>query len=327
LFGIFVVLGFAPLLHGGLLRDLIRGLGVTAYNGPYSKVSLAGHIAFFIEEIREPKNVALLISSIILTMYSRSTSLRSMAGTWLLAVVGALCYRPLHPVDHGYLRTPLALTSAVAWAIPAAWIIKRTTEGGRLGPRPFLGVLVILFIVYETIPRLSPWNCNLRASLDAIRAAGRGDWPDLPPGGWIWYSPEKQSNYTWDDYCRLLRYVRQATGPETIVANVLKNPPFPSVNGPTGRRSPFHVESGIAWMWLIDEDLDAQFAHELQEAGFDSIVVWSREEIDSQPRLPLKRLTKVILTEYMPEARFGQVEVWRRKRKTPEVAPASLKGR
>jgi hypothetical protein len=97
------------------------------------------------------------------------------------------------------------------------------------------------------------------------------------------------------------------------VANVLKNPPFPAVNGTTGRRSPFRVESGVAWMWVVAEDLDEPFALELERLGPNSIVVWSPAEIDEQPRLSLKRLTGVITDRYAPEARFGRFEVWRRK--------------
>jgi hypothetical protein len=316
--GIFVAAAFTPLMYFGLLDDLISGLRVTAYSGPYRTTTPVRSIAIFLEQVREPKNVFLLLSLGALGFRSRSGILKPLARTWLLALAGALLYRPIHPVDHGYLKTPLALISAVAWAIPVAWIIRAAQERRRSGPGPFLGVLMIGLIVYESIPVCYPRNCSFRASLNSIRAAARGGWPDLPPGAWIWYSPERQDLYKWDAYCRLLRYVRQTTSPKTVVANILNSPPFPSVNGPTGRRSPFHVESGIAWMWLINEDLEPQFTRELEESGPDSVVVWLPEETNSQPRLPLRRLSEVILNEYTPEARFDKFEVWRRKRKTAE---------
>ncbi len=118
--------------------------------------------------------------------------------------------------------------------------------------------------------------------------------------------------YSWDGYCRLLKYVREKTGPETIVANVLKAYPFPAVNGATGRRSPFRVESGVAWMYVVAEDLDGSFARDLERLGRNSIVVWSPAEIADERRLPLERLTAVIKHRYAPEARFGRFEVWRR---------------
>ena len=73
-------------------------------------------------------------------------------------------------------------------------------------------------------------------------------------------------------------------------------------------------------MWLVAEDLDESFARELEQLGCDSIVVWSTAEIDNQPRLPLRRLTEVIVDRYEPEISFGTFDVWRRKCSTPEDA-------
>ncbi len=64
-------------------------------------------------------------------------------------------------------------------------------------------------------------------------------------------------------------------------------------------------------MWLIDLDLDIPFAESLEQTP-DSVVVWSPAEIDVQPRLKLERVTSVIRRYYLPEARFGPIEVWRR---------------
>ena len=262
--------------------------------------------------MRQPKISALGIGLLLLSM-SRDRDLKVMARTWLLALLGVLVYRPIHPVDHGYLKTPLALVGAVAWAIPIAWIVRATTAQRRIGGSTLLpGVLAILLIVYESIPTQFPGNCSIRTSIDSILAAPTGGRPEMPPGEGVWYRRER-SYYSWDGYCRLLEYVREKTGPRTIVANVLKNPPFPAVNGATGRRSPFRVESGVARMWVVAEDLDESFARELEGVGCDSVVVWAPVEIDEQPRLPLKRLTSVIIDRYAPEARFGRIEVWRRK--------------
>ena len=43
--------------------------------------------------------------------------------------------------------------------------------------------------------------------------------------------------YSWDDYCDVLRYLREKTGPETRVANALKG--FPALTGPSARLSAF----------------------------------------------------------------------------------------
>lgn len=334
-FAMFAVVGFAPLMVAGVLDDLIRSLRVASYGGPYSTFTIERSVAILGEEFGRPSTVILLAALAMLSLrpLARRASLSSTSQAWFLAVVGGLAYRPLHPVDHYYLTMPTALMSATAWAIPLAWCARMATET-PVGRRwPFAGLLAVLLLLYDVspiAPRWFPYNCSARASLGAIRAAVLGEPPPLPPGAWGWYGPMKpQEFYAWKGYNQLLRYVRETTGPETVVANVLKNPPFPAVNGPTGRRSPFRAESGIAWMWLVRQDLDETFAQELREAGADSIVVWVPEEADSQPRLPLKGLTRVILDEYAPEARFGLIEVWRRKEadEAKPTAPAPFGGR
>ena len=316
-FAIFVAVGFAPVLLSGLLDDLVRGLTILRPGGSYSDVTTARNLAILWDELRQPKNWALGISLLLLSSASRDRNLKLMARTWLLALAGALIYRAIHPYDHGYLKTPLALVGAVAWAIPIAWIIRAATAEGRMRSMLLPAVLGILLIVYEGIPMQIPSNCSVRVTIDSIRAAAIGGWPGLPPGASIWYSPLR-SSYNWDAYCRLLKYIREKAGPKTIVANVLKNFPFPSTNGATGRRSPFRVESGVPWMSIVAEDLDETFAGELERQGCDSIVVWSPAETDAEPMLPLKRLTSVIVDRYEPEARFGRFEVWRRKCAAPE---------
>ena len=64
--------------------------------------------------------------------------------------------------------------------------------------------------------------------------------------------------------------LRRTTTSDTEIANVLKQTPYPSFNGPPGRRSPFRSESGICWMLLVDMDLDDEFA---REAG---VIAWHR---------------------------------------------------
>jgi len=177
----------------------------------------------------------------------------------------------------------------------------------------FLGLLAILALMYESVPLREPWNCSLSASLDAVRAWARGGWPGAPPGAYLDYDPHFNPAHSWDDYNKLLKYVRESTGPETVVANLFRRLPLSPVNGPTGRPSPFRAESGICWMWLVRMDLDEEFARQLGAAGPDSVVVWEPGVKDVDPRLLLPKLIEAVRRDYAPEARFGTLEVWRRK--------------
>jgi hypothetical protein len=42
-------------------------------------------------------------------------------------------------------------------------------------------------------------------------------------------------------------------------------------------------------------------------------VVWDPRQRDVSPAMKLERVISVIRRDYEPEARFGHVEVWRRK--------------
>ncbi|WP_337176598.1 hypothetical protein [Paludisphaera sp.] len=310
-FALFVVAGFAPLMIAGVMGDFVRGLRVVSVGGPYSTFTPSRALDLLWEQLARPTTIPLFLA---LAALSLRGPLKGESRAWLAAMLGVLAYRPLSPVPHDYLRTPLILVEAVAWAVPVAWCLRAATAPAPLahaGRRAFLGLFALTLLLYESVPTREPYNCSFPAVVDAVGAAARGGWPDVPPGAWVWFSRSRGAIYPWHDYQRLLEYLRENTGPDTIVANVLRNMPLPPVNGPVGRRSPFRVEAGITWMWMIDEDLDERFARELREAGPDSVVVWVPGE--EQPRLPLERLIQTIREEYEPEARFGPLEVWRRK--------------
>ena len=90
------------------------------------------------------------------------------------------------------------------------------------------------------------------------RRSARSDRFPGSPGTW----------HRWNDYRALLLYIRQQTNPDTLVANVLNKYPYETINGPTGRLSPFLAESGICWMILVDLDLDSEFADALSVSRF-----------------------------------------------------------
>jgi hypothetical protein len=296
-------LGFAPLLLQGIFDDLIRGLRVVAPGGPYSRATPSVALEIIAGELSNPWTIAILGSLIALWKFDEQ--LRPLARTWFLALVAAILYRTPHPVQHGYLATVLTLICSIALALPTAKVASIIVLA-----RP-VRVLVVLLIVYEAMPRI-PFYCAPLGSIQAIGQLARGGEPTEPPPGcrYSWFRPDS-AHYQWADYSRTLDYLRRTTSPDTQIANVLRQTPLPSLNGPVGRLSPFRVESGIGWMWVIDMDLDAQFAESLVRTP-NSIAVWSPDETKVDPRLSLPRLRAVIRQFYRPEARFGSIEVWRR---------------
>lgn len=162
---------------------------------------------------------------------------------------------------------PLLLVSSITWALSGSWFV-------ALHPlsRP-IRVVAVALLAYELVP-VHPWMCSLSASVHPVRALTRGAMPDTPPLGCLQpFAPAADSPTRCEAYRSVLDYLRQATSPQTLVANVLNRCPYESLNGPAGRLSPFRVESGICWPSWVQIDLDPEFARDLLNAT-DAVVVW-----------------------------------------------------
>jgi hypothetical protein len=313
-FVLITVLLFAPLIWGGLIDDLVRGVRIAAYGGPFSKATTGGALKVLADELRSRSTQAVFVGCLLLTLLG-AVRQRHMARTWLLALAGALIYRPLHPVQHAYLGHALELTQTVALAVPIGWMLTMPWLD-----RPVRALLVVLlaYIVLPSIPRF----CSATDSIRAIRPLVRGEEPEIAPMGqpqFFHQDAPLADYYQWSDYRATLAYLRKSTTPNTFVGNLLKEPPYPPMNGPTGRPSPFRTESGMCWMVVVDMDMDADFARSLEQCS-DAVVV--RDPRDHDPRLALKRTTAVIERDFQLEARFGTIEVWRKKarRKSRETS-------
>lgn len=301
--GLAAVLAFLPLLLAGLLDDLFRNLRIVAYGGPYSQASPAGMVTTFLDQFRHPPTVFALVATVLMAWLG-PPGLRRTARPWALAWPAVLLYAPISPVQHNYLVHPLALFGAISLAMPVAWLIGAT----RLpGPVRVLVLALGLCLIWPGVPRF----CSPARSLAALGPLVRGAEPTVPPLGSLNSFPrDGRVSSHWDCYCDVLRYLRARTDPQTPVANALNRPPFESINGPTGRLSPFLAESGVCWLSWVAIDLDGRFATALERTP-GAVVVWSPRSQDPR-RLRLDRVEAVIRQHYRFEARFGDIEVWRR---------------
>ena len=218
----------------GLLDDLLRGLRVAANGGPYSEASLAGVLEqSSATNCAASWTIALVGSLIVLWILDDRQTSRTRRGRGFSAVAGALLYRTVHPVQHalpGASAGPVQLNCrGAADGASRVDVVARSTVA-RL--------LAVILILFEAIPHI-PIFCSPRASVRALGSLARGVEPEKPPPGCIikWFTPQ-HCQYEWADYCQALDYLRRTTSPATEIANVLKEPPFPSFNGPVGRLSP-----------------------------------------------------------------------------------------
>jgi hypothetical protein len=309
-FCVSLALAFAPLVVAGVADEFVRGLRVTAYGGAHNKATLADAIRAFADQLESWRTSIPLVATLLLATGSHKR-LSGIARTWALAWLGVLFYRPIHPVQHFYLVLPVTLISSITWALAVSCLLP-----SRRIARPIL-VLAIVLLVYELMPR-RPLMCNFEASVQALSPLFRGEIPNVSPVGSMRAFRRVPGEWTrWNDYREVLLYIQRETSPTTFVANVLCIYPYETINGPTGRLSPFLAESGICWMTQVDLDLDSDFAHALIHCP-DSVVVWSPRRFHENATIPLNQVAAAIQQYYEPAARFGMYEVWRRKRAKSE---------
>jgi hypothetical protein len=306
MFACALLLVFSPLLLAGVADDFVRSLGVSHYGGSYNRASLASVRQSLVGQFGGWRLSWTVVASVVAAIAS-PLPLRRTARTWCLALLAVLVYKPMSPVPHDYLNHPRTLVRCVELAVLLAWIY----EAGRMAwSAKLLATLALAAAVFDAMPAF--WTPS--ETLSALRPLLRGEEPPYRPlGVEVRFGTGTTLNgrYGWNDYRNVLTYLRTKTGRETLVANFIRNTPFPALNGPTGRLSPFPAAGGLLWIWWIKADDEPAFAKSLAQAT-DAVVVWVPGERAMGPSLRLKRVERVIRHLYKPEARFGLIEVWRR---------------
>ncbi|MDB5351449.1 MAG: hypothetical protein JWN86_2696 [Planctomycetota bacterium] len=318
----FVAMAFAPLVVQGLIGDFIGGVRQASYGRGYGQTSGGSIIEGVIRQLGllEPAKgfvspaafPGYLAGWKVLGTIAGLTALvavappehRRLVLPWILALILAILYEPLHPKRHAYLALPLRLVWAVNWGVLAGLVQARFADRPRLWPASFVLLLLV------AVPGL-PTFCRPGDALDALH--GREPIRVPATAERHFFPGDPNTTYRWDDYRRALAYLKRNTRPETPVANALRNVPFPAFNGVLGRVSPFPAESGVIWLWSVNPQLEGSFISSLEQSPRDTVVVWSPEEAAFDPRLRLPDLRSAIHRLFRPEARFGAIEVWRKK--------------
>jgi hypothetical protein len=313
-----IVVAFAPLLLAGLLDEFLRSVGLTFYGSSYNKAGPASILKQALLQCLHLEYDLVPLAVLLLAPLGDPATRRS-ARAWLLAYAGVWLYKPLSPVPYPYLEHPLALV----WAINIAVLVRILLIPGVA--RPAIRLVAILLAIRLGV-HAKPLQCSVASTRQGIEALRRGIDPIEPPLGIHIELPIDAGSlaFPWKDYRETLAYLRTETSPETRVANLLHV--VPALNGPTGRLTPLPVES-LAWLAVRPED-EAAFAPALESAPQNSVVVWTPEKgsfVDLYGHFEeVKRLAPVIRRFYEPVARFGDVEVWKRKApstRTSQAAP------
>jgi hypothetical protein len=317
-------LAFSPLIAAGLFDDFVHSLRYARAGGHYNRTHWFDFTKSMEAQLYAPTTI-LALSACLLVAVAGPAPLRRPSRTWVLAVLGIVLYKPISPQKHIYLDQPLILTRSISLALPVAWLLSATRVSAPLR------LAAVAAVLAAAVPTWVPRYCNPARSLQSVGPLARDEAPPFAPPGCDKFFHDKPPGYPallWADYCRLLDYVRRSTSPATRVATFLRVVPFPTVNGPTARLTPFPAAGGFIHLGLVDPDLRDRYVEALKTTT-DSIVVWHPGSVHVDWKFRSPQLDKAILRSYRYETRFGSMQVWRH---VPPghpacVAPGPLPGR
>jgi hypothetical protein len=295
--------GFGPLIAAGVLDDFIRVLQVVRVGGPYNTMSCSTFSYEFKDLFLNDWPTKWWTAALVLVAVAGPEALRRPARTWTLALIGSFFYAPLSPCAHRYLLQPTLLLQSVALAPLAALVLAapRITPSFRLA-----GLSLLMYTAAIGWPRF----CTFRDSFDALGPLARGEIPErAPPGCRVNFPSSGTHSDSWDDYRRLLEFLRHDVGHSRPVANLLRSLPFPAVNGPSDHLTPFPAAGGCLYLRMVDLDLEVRFAQALERTP-GTLVVWRPNDPDTIPELKLPRVEAVIHRCFRPYHRIGEIEVW-----------------
>ena len=298
---------FSPVVLSGLTGDFLHAMGfVRRSGGPYASSSLDRSWRSLTLELGDHWSLALGAMLLALTWLGGTSPSRRLAAVLLAAVGCAMLYRPLHPIDHAYLRQPLQLFQALAFASLADGMVE-------IGVADRTRLAAFILLIDLAMPW---WNslCDVRASFAAIGALASGSEPAKAPPGCALGFPSgghPAYPYDWRDYIAALDYLRSHTDSSTPVANLLTYFPYPSVNASVGRVTPLPVETISLVHWFPDVDFDTLIASAL-EGSPDAVVACDAGLAEGNFAKRLTRTLETMDRSYKPVARFGAIEIRRR---------------
>ena len=321
-FVFFVVLLFSPLIVQGLIPDFVRGVREARTGQGYVQATFSSvlwevgrQVGIVAPDamVKDKDRLWMLLAgwkvlatlaALIAIMVKATPERRRSVAPWIVALMVALLYKPLHPKSHVYLALPLKLVWGVVFGLLAGVILERFSES-----RPWVRQSVLLLVLVIAMPGI-PVYCLPREALDAIR--GR-EQIRVPATARLLFKPgNPDSVYRWSEYQQTLAYLRSHTSASTRVSSIIRNLPFPAINGPVGRISPLPAESGVIWLWSVNPKLEPAFVRSLEDAPAGSVVVWAPSESPLNAARKLELLPKAVTRSYRPEAKFGVIEIWRK---------------
>jgi hypothetical protein len=300
-FAILTGIFFLPLIVQGLMGDFVAGFATVLPGTTYNQ----GELVKFGKVVRilAHGRVWGLLPAMALLWPSTSVPTRMSGIGWLILLGGSEAYMAITPRLLPYTEHALWLIWAFPLGILVAMLLDATVHSWR--DRMLSLALVVMVIDVGFIP----FACNPKPLVPAVESLARGRASEQAPWGYRHPYGDSVVLFPWADYQATLAYLRTELGPETRVANALKGI---ALNGPTGRLPAFPAES-VTWLFVVRPSDEDRFVTTLH-ATPDSVVVWAPVVAEpSSVSSQFPRLAQAIRELYEPAARFGEIEVWRRR--------------
>ena len=328
-FGASVFVAFLPLIVFGLIDDLINAIRTVSYGTRYAGLARPGLLqSLLLQNGLDPSLMSwrstreilrtldlgklglLFILNGVWLARTRNQPLRILAGPWVLALGIAFLYEPVHPIRHAYLAHPLRVFWTLNLAVFVA-AIRSLPVQPQSARRWSLGLLALVMALLPGWPRF--WSPA--RSTEAWKDLAKNELPArVPLGAQTYFAPgDTRSPYRWEEYRQTINYLRTKTSQSTLVANLLRNFPFPAINGPAGRISPLTAEGAVPYLYTINPEIEPEFAKALTNAPPGTVVVWDPEQPSFTPFLELPTIRQVMSQQYRQEQRFGVIEIWRKR--------------
>ena len=227
---------------------------------------------------------------------------------WVVMFVSMVFYKPMSPVMHAYTEIPLEMVAGLMVGI--FWGVFENYQGVS----SWFKVCLIAFWTWFYLPGI-PEMLSVSSSREALVSMVSNTGLEKSPPGWAGHLKDRNNipkSYFWQDYQAALKFIREETSSEVRVVNFIRKQPFPTFNGPTGRLSLWPCGEGIQWLRWVHPELELEFANALK-TQVPAIVIWNDREEMSQVTIKYPLIDQLIRSEYEPVARFGQIDIWKRR--------------
>ena len=305
------IIAFVPLMTSGIFDDFVASFLNELRHGKYTpenRRSVLTHMYLQTNTKIIFSAIAGVVLSLITIYKNQKKNEIGIFMPWAVSCLTFLFYKPLCPVRHAYTEIPMELVACTCCGISFHYM--RQVKWIR--PSTLLAFLVLWFISY--FPGM-PTYFHLKASGESLQAIANHQMPAKAPPGCktlLGNCDDPNMVYCWQDYTRVIRYIREELKPEVKVANFLRARPYPTINSPTGRQTIWPCGEGLLWLNSVNQFLEPHYIRTL-EKNEPVVIIWRDEGVKFATKNTYEQIEYRVRYYFEPFESFGSISIWKRK--------------